>query len=106
MFADLALDLVVLSACETGAGRTALGGYIEGLASAFLSGGARTVIGACWPVHDRAGAVFVERLYDSIFRPEVVSVGRAVTLAQRAVQDQEALRHPYFWAPFVAYRGT
>ncbi len=65
---DLAADLVVLSACQTGLGSGALsdvpaGDDWVGLARAFLSAGAGNVIATLWPVQDRASAALMERFY-------------------------------------------
>ena len=65
---DLAADLVVLSACQTGLGSGALsdvpaGDDWIGLARAFLSAGAGGVIATLWPVQDRASAALMQQFY-------------------------------------------
>src|SRR5262249_7061806 len=46
----LASDLVVLSACQTAAGRAVAGEGLMGLARAFTYAGARRVVASLWPV--------------------------------------------------------
>src|SRR6266511_2470030 len=65
---NLAAELVVLSACQTGLGSGALadvpaGDDWVGLTRAFLHAGARRVMATLWPVDDWATAALMERFY-------------------------------------------
>src|SRR5256886_17224942 len=66
---DLAADLVVLSACQTGLGSGALadvpaGDDWVGLTRAFLHAGAAHVVATLWSVEDWATASLMERFYE------------------------------------------
>ncbi len=94
---DLDADLVVLSGCETGAGRRTAGEEILGLARGFLARGARRLVVSLWPVEDasagRLAALFHEGYASGLPAEEAL---RRASLAVRA-----EFPHPYHWSPFV-----
>lgn len=90
--------LVVLSACESGAGLVRGGDEVIGLVRGFLGAGARSLVVSLWNVHDRSVVDLTSEFYKALHL--VRSPAQALHKAQ-----QEAIRrgqHPYFWAPFVA----
>jgi CHAT domain-containing protein len=100
--------LVFLNACETG--RTAnedapqsVGEYFwkpaEGLASAFLYGGALGCVGSHWPVYDEPAAEFAIEFYNCVLEGHMI--GEAMRLARRKLIQE----HPdsITWAAFVLY---
>lgn len=106
---DLAADLVVLSACQTGlsSGRLAdvpAGDDWVGLTRAFLHAGAANVVATLWAVEDQGTALLMERFYDAL------AAGgdpvRALAEAQRSFATARATAHPFYWAGFVAVGGT
>ncbi len=106
---QLAADLVVLSACETGVGSGALNDVPPGddwvsLTRAFLHAGAAQVVATLWPVDDRATASLMEQFYDGY------SSGRgaayALARAQRQLLMSSATAHPFYWAGFVVAGGA
>ncbi|HWE22926.1 MAG TPA: CHAT domain-containing protein, partial [Myxococcales bacterium] len=106
---DLAADLVVLSACETGVGSGTLadvpaGDDWVGLTRAFLQAGAAEVVATLWPVDDWATAGLMEQFY----RDYAASTdpARALALAQRAMLGAAATAHPFYWAGFVVVGGA
>lgn len=94
---DEAVELLVLSACETAAGddRAALG-----LAGIAVRSGARSTIATLWLVDDEGTSVLTEKLYQQLNDP---TINRAEVLRQAQLQllQDEKYSHPYFWAPFV-----
>ncbi len=73
--------LVVLSGCATVSGRELPGEGLSGLAAAFLSAGARSVIATRWPVEDRFAERFIHTLYGELERGQ--TVGEAVSSARQ-----------------------
>ncbi len=90
-------DLVVLSACSTGLGRSVRGEGVVGLSRAFITAGSRSVVHTLWPVEDRFTAGLMDRFFAGLVRGE--SKAAALANARRASLDSGA--HPHFWAPFV-----
>ncbi len=94
---DLDADLVVLTGCETGAGRRFAGDEVLGLASGFLARGARSLVVSLWPLDDAAAAGFAGRFHGA--RAAGASPARALREATLALREENP--HPYYWAPLV-----
>lgn len=90
-------ELVVLSGCDTGAGRHYAGDDVFGLAGGFLTRGARRLLVSLWPVDDPAAATLAGDLHRHLAGG--IEVDDA--LRQAALALREAQPHPYYWAPFT-----
>ncbi|OUL27337.1 hypothetical protein BV378_12045 [Nostoc sp. RF31YmG] len=94
-----AIDLLVLSACETAAGdsRAALG-----LAGIAVQSGARSTLATLWSVNDEATAALMIQFYKEIAQNH--KKAEALRNAQLFLLSGELnpkFKHPYYWAPFV-----
>ncbi|MGJ3251927.1 MAG: CHAT domain-containing protein [Elainellaceae cyanobacterium] len=122
------VDLVVLSACETG-----LGGFdnngeqILGLGYVFQNRGARAVLASLWQVNDEGTQVLMNAFYE--YLQQGMSKAEALQAAQQALisnsstaqesdrgigieliegeqrgesqKGDRSLSHPHYWAPFI-----
>ncbi len=95
-----AIELLILSACETAAGdqRAALG-----LAGVAVQAGARSTLASLWNLDDETGALFASYFYQELQKPDL-SKAQALRQAQlRFLQKDSPLpyQHPRYWAPYV-----
>jgi CHAT domain-containing protein/Tfp pilus assembly protein PilF len=96
------VQLVILSACETGMGVVRSGEGIFGLRRAFEMAGAQSVISTLWSVDDQAAAAMIGQL----FAPETEQVAEAMQRSMlKVIHERRAAGQsddPFFWAAFVA----
>jgi CHAT domain-containing protein len=92
-----AIELLVLSACETASGdsRAALG-----LAGAAIRSGARSTVATLWQVNDESTAIFMAEFYRQLAL-STISKAEALRNAQLTLLNNPLYKNPYFWAPFI-----
>jgi CHAT domain-containing protein len=89
------VDLVTLSACETGLGKVSNGDDVIGLTRGFLYAGARSIVASLWAVDDAATAQLMESFYQNLANHDK---REALRLAQ--IATRERYPEPWFWAAF------
>jgi len=124
------VDLMTLSACQTGVGggKDANGREIEGFGVLAQKQGAKGVIATLWPVADESTALFMREFY-RLRETRKLSKAQALRQAQLALLSGAVVRsnstasrgerkviqadnafnpnpqtpfaHPYYWAPFI-----
>jgi CHAT domain-containing protein/Flp pilus assembly protein TadD len=119
------VDLLTLSACETGLGTTTVknGHEVESFGALAQEQGAKSVIATLWNVADRSTGQFLQLFY-SLRELRNLSKAEALRRAQqtfiegdpRSLADQQQhskvtpaaytgatnrYSHPYYWAPFI-----
>ncbi len=92
-----AIELLVLSACETAQGddRAALG-----MAGVAIRSGARSTLASLWTVNDASTATFVTQFYQGLTRNQLTRA-EAVRQAQLQLLHTPDYQHPYHWAAFT-----
>ncbi len=115
------VELVVLSACETGLGEVAGGEGLLGLQRAYQVADAKTVVASLWSVNDDATGLLIAEFYRNLWEKKLPK-GEALRQAQlkmlrgelrpgesrlteaRGLKRPDPLsdyRKPYYWAPFI-----
>ncbi len=94
------VDLVTLSACQSGRGQVYDGQGIIGLRSAFLAAGVKTLLMSLWPVDDEATAVLMREFYSEMWVTGK-SPREALLSAQNKIQANEKWNAPFYWAGWV-----
>lgn len=102
---DLPLDLVVLSACNTGNGAIKSGEGVQSLSRALTYAGVRSTVVSLWEVPDRETSVIMEGFYKNIKKG--MHKDEALTMAKRAFLEDNPLKtHPFYWAGFTINGDT
>jgi CHAT domain-containing protein/tetratricopeptide (TPR) repeat protein len=96
----LPVDLVVLSACQTGLGKDVKGEGLIGLTRGFMYAGASGVVASLWKVDDEATAELMKHFYEALF-DKGLTPAAALRDAQLALRQQKRWQEPYYWAGFV-----
>jgi len=101
------VEMVVLSASETGLGKTARGEGVLGLQRAFLLAGARTVVASLWGVRDEAThqlmREFYRRLWSDKPMPRVEALRQAQLWMLESWKGRAGLERPAFEGPLPPY---
>ncbi|MBO7596364.1 MAG: CHAT domain-containing protein [Bacteroidales bacterium] len=123
------VDLIMLSACQTGLGQVSMDGA-SGLPRGLKKAGANSIIVSLWEVNDLATRLFSTFFFDYLCKG--MSKYEALRCAQRDVRNFDGvvklkvstfsqsrmamvttekdvhvkdLKNPYFWAPFILIDG-
>ena len=99
-----AVDLAVLSACDTERGPDVRGEGVQGFSRGLLAAGARRAVTTLWRVPDGATAAFMHAFYYRLQRGEPLD--DALAHAKRAFLANPRFAHPHYWAAFVLTGST
>ena len=104
------LDMVVLSACQTGLGEIT-GDGVFGLQRGFKKAGAQTIVMSLWNVNDDATTEFMTKFFESIetdAHGHPLNKQQAFRIAQQHLRDNKEKypEDPNCWAAFVMLDGV
>jgi CHAT domain-containing protein len=96
-FRDQPIELLTLSACQTGVGddRSALG-----LAGVAIKAGARSAVATLWFINDEASAALIGEFYRQLRTPSL-SKAEALQRAQLKLLNDHVYEHPAYWSAFL-----
>ena len=93
------VNLVVVSACSTAAGKPSAGDEIVGLTRALLYAGTPAVLSTLWEIDDIATTVLMDAFYERLVSG--LPAADALREAQLSMLRVDAFRSPRLWAPFT-----
>ncbi len=94
------VDLVVLSACQTGLGKEIRGEGLVGLTRGFMYAGATSVVASLWKVEDKATAELMKRFYVEMLK-NGKPPAEALRSAQNSIRQEPQWSSPHYWAGFT-----
>lgn len=92
------VDLVVLSACQTGLGETSDEG-VFGLQRGFKLAGTKTLLMSLWKVDDKATQMLMTEFYKNFLNGK--SKRESLLAAQKVVRETPGFEDPVYWAGFI-----
>lgn len=96
------VDMVVMSACESGLGETS-GEGVFGLQRGFKLAGANTLLMSLWKVDDIATQLLMTDFYRNYLSGK--SKLESLKLAQRSLHNNSEYSDPKYWAAFILLDG-
>lgn len=91
-----AIELLVLSACETAKGNKQSAMGIAGIAA---QAGARSTVATLWRVDANSTALFMKEFYKELKQSKTKA--EALRQAQLSLLSNPQYKKPYYWAPFL-----
>lgn len=98
------VELVVLSACDTGRGQTTEGEGVLGLPRALAQAGAHGCLLSLWPVPDETTRELMDAFYDGLWGDLPLPAAEALRRAQQrmlAKDRKDGAFRPYLWGAWV-----
>ena len=96
----LPVELVVLSACQTGLGKEIRGEGLVGLTRGFMYAGSPRVMASLWKVDDKATSELMKSFYQGMLGSRHLSPAGALRAAQIEMLKQKRWQSPFYWAAF------
>ena len=96
------VDMVVMSACESGLGETS-GEGVFGLQRGFKLAGANTLLMSLWKVDDEATKLLMTEFYKNYLSGK--SKRHSLQLAQQSLRNNAKYSDPEYWAAFILLDG-
>jgi CHAT domain-containing protein/lipopolysaccharide biosynthesis regulator YciM len=95
------VELIVLSACQTGVGKLGTGVEILGFGYQVQKIGAKNAIASLWSVDDAGTQALMEAFYKELKKGDV-STTEALHRAQVTLIKSDKFNHPKYWSAFFA----
>lgn len=97
----LNLELVTLSACETGLGKLNYGEGVQSIGRSFMTAGAKSVLYSLWTVNDKWTYELMGNFYKFLTNGDTKSNALRKAKIYHLKNSPPLERHPYYWAGFV-----
>ena len=96
------VDMVVMSACDSGLGETS-GEGVFGLQRGFKLAGANTLLMSLWKVDDEATQILMTEFYKNYMSGKTKQ--QSLRLAQQSLRNNSEYCDPNYWAAFILLDG-
>lgn len=95
------IELVVLSACQTGYGKYALGEGVVSLGRSFMYAGVASIVSTLWELNDQSSVELMQLFYQNLSKG--MEKDQALQQAKLKYIDshETIMAHPFFWAGLV-----
>ncbi|MCX7735269.1 MAG: CHAT domain-containing protein [Candidatus Kapabacteria bacterium] len=91
------VELLVLSACETGLGQIKNGEGVYGLQRAFMIAGVKNLIMSLWKINDFATQYLMNEFYSNL----TTGSNLDDSFRKAILSAKEKYNHPYYWGSFI-----
>ena len=95
------IDLIILSACQTGIGKLGDGVEVLGFGYQVQKAGAKNAIASLWSVNDEGTQALMESFYRELKKGDITPT-EALHRAQVALIKSPKYNHPNYWSAFFA----
>ncbi|NMF59066.1 CHAT domain-containing protein [Pseudanabaena yagii] len=95
------IDLIILSACQTGVGKLGSGVEILGFGYQVQKAGAKQAIASLWSVNDDGTQALMAAFYRELQKGDVTAI-EALHRAQVTLIKSDKFNHPNYWSAFFA----
>ncbi len=104
---QLDVDLVTLSACESGLGDLKRGEGFISLARGFFYSGAASIASTLWKINDASTTLLMDGFYKILSQGDSKDIALQKAQIQFLNQNrQNGFSHPYYWSAFVISGNT
>jgi hypothetical protein len=98
--------MVVLSACNSGAGTLYSGEGLMSLARGFMLAGASSVIKTSWEINDETSTRIISRFYYHLSKGKEKDVAMRLAKLEYLKKASPAFTNPYYWAAYEVLGDT
>ena len=95
------IELIILSACQTGLGSLGSGVEILGFGYQVQKAGAKNAIASLWSVNDAGTGSLMTAFYAEL-QKENAAISESLRRSQIALIKSKDYNHPYYWSAFFA----
>lgn len=94
-------DLVVLSSCDSGAGKILKNEGIMSLGRSFINAGANHVVSSLWEADDNFSREFMVAFYKYFMADSPYDYNESLKKAKLEMKQKKQWRHPKYWGNFI-----
>jgi CHAT domain-containing protein len=95
------IELVVLSACQTGYGKYALGEGVVSLGRSFMYAGVASIVSTLWELNDQSSVELMELFYRNLSQGMEKDQALQEAKLEYLESHDNIMAHPFFWAGLV-----